>query len=88
MKTSRRMLKGSRRLARREFSFGMRKKIRYRTAFEPIVIAYAILAFLLISFIAVIQGDYDQVPVFFYVLALIGFVFVEAYSLGGKNFDP
>ena len=88
MRSSKRILRGSKRLIRRELFFGMKKKIWYRTAFEPVVITYSILVFLIISLIAIIQGSYSHVPVIFYILTLIGFIVVEAYALGRKNFDP
>lgn len=87
MRASRRVLKGGRRYLKRELSFGMRKKIRYRTAFQPLVIFYALVSFIIITFVAIIYGDYQSVPWYYYIVAVLSSVMVDIYVLGGRRFD-
>ena len=87
MRTSIRVLRGGRRYLDRELSFGMRKKIRYRTDLQPLVIVYTIVSFLILTFIAIIYGDYRSVPWYYYVLTLFGVIGVDIYVLGGRRFD-
>ncbi|MHA2029548.1 MAG: hypothetical protein ACW99Q_09170 [Candidatus Kariarchaeaceae archaeon] len=88
MRSSKRILRGGRRYVNKQLSFGMKKKIRYRTDFQPLFIVYAIVAFLIITFFAIIFGDYRSVPPVLYLIALIGLIAVEIYILGGKRYDP
>ncbi|MCE7736627.1 MAG: hypothetical protein GPJ54_17220 [Candidatus Heimdallarchaeota archaeon] len=87
MRASRRVLKGGRRYLKRELSFGMRKKIKYRTSFQPLFVVYALVLFVIITFVAIIYGDYRSVPWYYYLVALVGEIIVDIYILGGRRFD-
>ena len=87
MRASRRVLKGGRRYLKRELSFGMKKKIRYRTAFQHLIIFYALVSFIIITFVAIVYGDYQSVPWYYYIVAVLGSLMVDIYVLGGRRFN-